>query len=104
MSGSHYKVSPEQLDLPDEVDFRSDIYSLGVTAYQAVTGRLPFPDDKAHRCAYAHRFQAPPPIQRAIPESLRDLIMWMLAKDRDRRPASYQELAAVLDTIVRASR
>ncbi len=97
-------MSPEQLDHPDEVDFRTDIYSLGVTAYQALTGRLPFADDNPERCANAHRFQPVPVIKRKVPTSVIDCVMWMLAKERDRRPASYAELDAVLATLSRPLR
>lgn len=94
-------MSPEQLDHPNEVDFRTDIYSLGITTYQAITGRLPFPDDNAERCANAHRYQPVPSIRRNVPQPVVDCIHWMLAKERDRRPASYDELDGVLEALTR---
>jgi eukaryotic-like serine/threonine-protein kinase len=94
-------MSPEQLDHPDEIDFRSDIYSLGVTAYQALTGKLPFPDDSPERCANGHRFLTVPPIQRLVPAAVRDLVMSMMAKRPEQRPATYAELDAVLAALVR---
>jgi eukaryotic-like serine/threonine-protein kinase len=92
-------MSPEQLDDPGQVDFRSDIYSLGVTAYHALTGVLPFPDDDSKTCAEAHRSRAvlaPNRVNYSIPTPLSGLIMRMLAKQPADRPASYAQLDAEL--------
>ncbi|HEY4175809.1 MAG TPA: serine/threonine-protein kinase [Kofleriaceae bacterium] len=94
-------MSPEQLQRPKEVDFRTDIYSLGVTAYQALTGRLPFNDSNFQRSSDAHLFEQVPPLPSNIHSGLRDLVMWMLAKQRDHRPASYEELDAAARQLVR---
>jgi len=97
-------MSPEQLDQPADIDFRTDIYSLGITAYQALTGSLPFPDDDPVRCGNAHRGDPVPPLPSTVPAELQELIVWMLAKHRERRPASYGELAAVLRDLLGANR
>jgi serine/threonine protein kinase len=97
-------MSPEQLDRPASVDFRSDIYSLGVTAYQALAGSLPFLDDDPARCASAHRTDPVPPLPVAVPGAIQELIVWMLAKHRDRRPSSYRELDDVLRDLSAATR
>lgn len=89
-------MSPEQVDQPDRVDFRADIYSLGVTAYHALAGHLPFPDDDTGRGARAHRTAPVPPLPPTIAGGLRDVVAWMLAEDRDQRPASYRDLDAAL--------
>jgi serine/threonine-protein kinase len=96
-------MSPEQVDQPELVDFRADLYSLGVTAYHALAGRLPFPDDDAARCARAHRTVPIPPLARSIASGLRDVVMWMLAKDRDERPTSYRDLDAALRRLLSGS-
>jgi len=97
-------MSPEQLDRPEDVDFRTDIYSLGVTAYQALTGRLPFSDANAEQCARSHRLDPIPPLPSSVPTKIRELIAWMLHKERDRRPSTYEEFEAFLDTLIGPSR
>jgi len=94
-------MSPEQLQRPNDVDFRTDIYSLGVTAYQALAGRLPFTDSAVQRAVDTHAFEPPPPLPPNIHAGLRDLVMWMLAADRDRRPSSYDALDAAARALVR---
>ena len=101
LSPALQQVARYVLDHPNEVDFRTDIYSLGITTFQSITGRLPFPDDNAERCANAHRYQPVPAIRRNVPQPVVDCIHWMLAKERDRRPASYDELDSVLEALTR---
>ena len=82
-------MSPEQIERPAEVDFRSDLYSLGVTAYQALLGRLPTV------AAGGSRPEAlvPPYVADAsIPRSISDLVMWLLERDPRARPSSYDAL------------
>lgn len=98
--GTAAYMAPEQSSDSGRVDFRSDIYSLGITAYQALTGKLPFPDADPKRCAEAHRTQAviPPGKLAKIPEALDVLLMSMMAKSPQDRPRSY----AALDSALRA--
>lgn len=98
--GTAAYMAPEQSSDSGRVDFRSDIYSLGVTAYQALTGRLPFPDSDPKRCAEAHRTQPviPPGQFSKIPPALDALLVSMMAKSPQDRPRSY----AALDSALRA--
>jgi len=101
--GTAAYMAPEQGSEPARVDFRSDIYSLGVTAYHALTGGLPFSDHDTRQLAVAHRTQLVVPPSRfvaAIPTALDELILAMLAKRPDDRPDSY----AALDSELRAIR
>ncbi|MHC5079276.1 MAG: protein kinase domain-containing protein [Planctomycetota bacterium] len=87
-------MSPEQIRGTD-VDFRSDIYSLGATLFHMATGRPPFLGEGAVVMAYMH-LNEPPPLLRSlngeISESLEAVIHRMMAKDPEKRYASYEEL------------
>jgi serine/threonine protein kinase len=101
--GTAAYMAPEQAHDPVHTDFRSDIYSLGVTAYHALTGGLPFPDHDARQLALAHLSQPVIPPSRfvaTIPAPVDTLIIAMLAKRADDRPESY----AALDTELRLIR
>jgi serine/threonine-protein kinase len=93
-------VSPEQVKTPALVDVRSDVYSLGVTLYQLVTGRVPFEDESplALIMAHATRIPEPPSLLRAdVPKALERLVLDALAKDPGRRPPSCARFRERLD-------
>jgi serine/threonine-protein kinase len=96
-------MSPEQVSTPDDLDHRSDIYSLGVTLYQLVTGRCPFDKETHFATMMAHVREAPDPPSRLrpdVPPALEALILATLAKDRAERPPTCEELAERLDDAV----
>jgi serine/threonine protein kinase len=100
--GTAAYMAPEQASDPTRVDFRSDIYSLGVTAYQALTAGLPFSEHDARLRAMALDTQPVAPPSRfvaAIPTALDDLVVAMMATDPDDRPASYRALETELRAI-----
>ncbi len=81
--GSLFYMSPEQIKGADP-DGRSDLYSLGVTMYEMVTGRRPFLGDSDFQIMSAHLGQAPmAPIEviPGIPSGLSDIILMAIEKD-----------------------
>ncbi len=96
--GTARAVSPEQA-AGEPVDGRSDLYSLGVTAYLAATGEWPFDGESAAAILAQHLTQAPRPILAVrpdLPAPLAQAIERCLAKAPEDRFASGEELAAAL--------
>ncbi|MDE3179782.1 MAG: protein kinase [Acidobacteriota bacterium] len=91
--GTPQYMSPEQAmgKRGDELDGRSDLYSLGIVMYQALTGRLPFKADTTMQMLMDHIHTPPKPVQQArpgIPECVARLVMQCLEKKPEMRPAS----------------
>ena len=100
ISGSPSYMSPEQF-AGEPLDTRSDIYSLGVTLYQMITGSLPFRAVSISTLANQHFNQKPEPPERfvpGLPSTVSALIRKMMAKKPSRRYADMEEL---LDAIWR---
>jgi serine/threonine-protein kinase len=103
LAGTAGYLAPEQAKDAGVVDLRADVYSLGVTLYEALTGRLPFEGRNRMQVIFQHLNAAPvPPIQRAagVPPLASDLCLWMLAKDPNDRPQNYAELRQSFDTVI----
>ena len=101
--GSLYYMSPEQIN-GQSVDARSDLYSLGVSLYQMVTGRKPFDGTSDFSIMAAHmHHQAIPPIQLdpSMPRVLNDVILKALAKDVMARFQSAVEFHTALEGALR---
>lgn len=71
----------------------TDIYSLGIVAYEALAGRRPFRGESQVSIAMAHIKEAPPELPVTIPEEVRTLVMACLSKKPDARPRSAEDLA-----------
>ncbi len=101
--GSPPTMAPEQFDDPDKVDFRTDIYGLGCVLYHCLTGKLAFPQSSI-TAIIASKMQEAPPDPRellpGLPKGVSGLVRSMLAKDREQRPRSYDELLATLDLLI----
>jgi tRNA A-37 threonylcarbamoyl transferase component Bud32 len=94
-------MSPEQFT-GKALDPRSDVYSLGVMAYEMLTGRLPFDAQTPWQWATEHMTAKPipfeaTPVSAQIPEAMRAAVLRSLSKNRDERQTSakqfYDELA-----------
>jgi serine/threonine protein kinase len=102
LAGTAAYLAPEQAKDASLVDHRADIYSLGVTLYETLTGRLPFEGRNRVQVIFQHLNAAPvPPSQRVpgLPSLASDLCLWMLAKNPDDRPQNYEELRQAFDTV-----
>jgi len=100
--GSLYYMSPEQVR-GEVVDHRSDVYSVGVSLYEMVTGQRPFQSDSDVAIMAAHLQQMPkPPIELrpGLPKALSDDIMTAMAKNPAQRFQSADTFRAALKTVV----
>lgn len=107
LAGTAAYLAPEQAKDASVVDHRADIYSLGVTLYELLTGRIPFEGRNRVQVIFQHLNTPPvPPVQRdeTIPPLLSDLCLWMLSKNPDDRPQNYDELRQALDTVIGTAR
>jgi serine/threonine-protein kinase len=99
--GTPHFMSPEQA-AGDKLDGRSDLYSLGVVAYYAVTARLPFDAPSAQGIMVAHISQPAPPVAKArpdLPAPLAAVIDRCLLKDPEERYATGEALVEALEAI-----
>ena len=104
--GTPAYASPEQCRSAHDVDVRADIYSLGVTLYEMVTGLIPFDGTNAFDII-AHVINDEPTSPRRLnpnvsPE-LEQLILKMMAKDPERRPQNIAELQEFLKPFLASS-
>ena len=98
IGGTPYYMAPEQ-NAGKRVDPRADLYALGVTFYELLTGSVPFRDGDV---AYHHRHTAPPDPRELVmelPDDLAALILQCMEKQPRDRPADAQEVCTRLTEI-----
>ncbi len=96
--GTLLYISPEQIK-GRQVDQRSDIYTLGITMFEAVTGRLPFERKTNYALMHAHVQESPPApskYQTEIPAELEKVILKAMAKEPERRFQTIQNFRKAL--------
>ena len=94
-------ISPEQTGRMNRVvDYRTDLYSLGVVFYEILTGGLPFNNDDPLALVHAHMAKAPQPVTALnpnIPPLISDIVIKLLAKNAEDRYQSAFGLKADLE-------
>lgn len=102
--GTLYYMSPEQTGRTSHhLDTRSDLYSLGVTAYEMATGHLPFEGDDPVEIMNAHLAKNPIPPQEInpdIPKVVSDIILKLLHKLPEERYQSAEGLIEDIETCI----
>ena len=99
VTGSPLFMSPEQATGSDDLDHRSDIYSLGAVMYFMLTGRPPFVEDRPLKVMFAHASQDVVPPREVNPEispAMEAVVLRCLEKDPAHRFPSVHELSVAL--------
>jgi TolB-like protein/Tfp pilus assembly protein PilF len=99
--GTPLYMPPEQAESED-VDQRSDIYSLGIILYEMTTGNVPFTGEDLLSVVMKHKSQKPREPQELnpqIPEDLNRLILKCLAKEKEKRFQNARELLSALTNL-----
>ncbi|OQW90781.1 MAG: hypothetical protein BWK78_06200, partial [Thiotrichaceae bacterium IS1] len=104
LEGTLPYLSPEQTGRMNRaLDYRTDLYSLGVTFYEMFTGRLPFESQEAMELVHCHLAKQPLPphqLNREIPPVISHLILRLMAKPAEERYQSAWGVKADLEQIL----
>ena len=102
LEGTLAYIAPEQTGrMNRDIDYRSDLYSLGATFYRLLAGRRPFENDDITEMLHAHLAIDPPALHTVnedVPEVLSTIVMKLLNKEPERRYQSTHCLRADLQT------
>ncbi len=101
LEGTLAYISPEQTGRMNRaIDYRSDFYSLGVTLYELLCGRLPFESKDAMELVHSHIARSAPPPQQIranVPQAIAEIVVKLMAKDAQDRYQSARGLQADLE-------
>ncbi|BBM87391.1 protein kinase domain-containing protein [Candidatus Uabimicrobium amorphum] len=100
--GTPYYIAPEIVTGEETIDTRADIYSLGISFYEMLSGKIPFRGKTPMQIAYKHVTEPLPPLQDAaqhVPEIVENLIKDLSEKDPRKRIANMDALIARIEEI-----
>ncbi|GMV83266.1 MAG: hypothetical protein AMXMBFR7_44500 [Planctomycetota bacterium] len=101
--GTPHYLSPEQALGKEHIDHRADLYSVGATLFQMLTGQVPFDHASSTQVMVMHVKQPPPDPRSLVPGISRgaaQLTLKLLAKEPEQRYASADELIAALERVM----
>ena len=102
--GSPFYISPEQAQGKKDLDFHTDIYSLGCTLFHMLSGQPPFTGEEMGTLFYKHIHEPPPDLLKLCPDcppKVAQLVKRMMHKDPKQRPPTYDALLTELQTLYR---
>ncbi len=100
--GTPAYMAPEQALADPGIDYRADLYALGVTAYEMLTGNTPFAGRSAQAMVAAHAVELPVSVCDrcpGTPPALASLVMRCLDKEPAKRPGSADEVVHAIDAM-----
>lgn len=101
LTGSLNYISPEQTGrMNRNIDYRSDFYSLGITFYEMLTGKVPFQSKEPIELIYSHVAKEPEDINKinnAVPKVVSDIVLKLIAKNPEDRYKSVSGLKRDLE-------
>ncbi len=103
LMGTPRYMSPEQVKAPRDLDYRSDIYQLGVVLHEMLTGQTPFEDLEDFEAMFAAAEREIPPPQAldpTLPSIVVDVVLGALANDRESRFQSAKAMATAARTAI----
>lgn len=104
LAGSTFYLAPELIS-GQPADIASDLYALGVTLYEMLTGRVPFSDFNEQKILSQHLEEPVPPPSHSrndIPPALESIVLRLLEKNPQDRFASAQDVSLALDQVALA--
>ncbi len=97
--GTPEYMSPEQA-LGHSVDARSDLYALGIMLYEMLVGRTPFADEQLVTVLTRQMTELPAPLPQTVSLEIRLLVMQLLEKQPEARPATAELVLSLLDAML----
>ena len=101
--GTPHYISPEQAKGDLDIDFRADLYSLGISLYFILTGKKPFDAQQMMGILTQHLYEPLPDIMKEnslVSKNCKTLVEKMVSKDKNDRHSSWEELIKDIDSVI----